>query len=146
MRVLVVDDTDIQLDELRQVAEQAGAIVLSGRSTEEALQLIQQNEFDVVITDILFGQKPTDPSERIKMARRDGFRVLNAAKEHDPLCQIIVVTNYGEVSFGIEAMRLGAFDYLERSNDLIDFRLMLNAKITRAMDYRETKLELAGRG
>ncbi len=143
MKCLVVDDMQIQIDELLQDAEDAGGIVSTAVCAVDALALIERNSFDLVITDIFFGQKPAKAEDRMAAARAEGFAVLNAAKERDPYCQVIVVTNYGEPALGIEAMKLGAFDYIDRGNPTIDFQAMLTAKIARALEYRETKLAVA---
>jgi len=74
----------------------------------------------------------------------DGLSVVQAARQ-DEFTQVIVVTAYGSPELSVEAMELGAFDYLERGTPGTNFRKMLAAKIRLALDFQSAKLAVAGR-
>jgi DNA-binding NtrC family response regulator len=127
--ILIADDFRPFLDEMCQLAAGAETAVVSVASSREAINRLQNNEFDLVITDLFMESQSAE----------DGLSVVRAAKEHW-MTQVIVVTAFGKPEFSVESMRLGAFDYLERGTPGSDFRAMLCNKIRLALDYRAAKL------
>jgi DNA-binding NtrC family response regulator len=128
VKTLVVDDEPTLRSQLKWAAQGEGREIVEAESAEQAIQLIQQNDFDIVVTDL-------------KLATVDaGLEVLKAAKEKDIYTQVIVVTAYGTPEISVETMRLGAFDYLERNAPGTDSLAMLRSKITLAIELREAKL------
>ena len=101
-RILVVDDMRDTTDSLVRLLRRVGHDATASYSAERAFDLLKRNAFDVVVTDML-------------MERPDsGLEVLRAAKELDPHVEVIVLTAYGEVKTAVPAMKLGAFDYVEK--------------------------------
>ncbi len=100
-RILVVDDDP----SLRRVLEynlaRKGFRVTSAMNAEEALERFQREPFEVVITDIL-------------MPGINGIDLLNKIKAGSPETAVIVITAHGTIQTAIEAMKLGAFDYLTK--------------------------------
>lgn len=127
-RILVVEDEPDLRSQLEWVVREMGQEVISAESGQQAIQLIQKHNFDIVVTDL-------------KMeTEKAGLDVLKAAKERDIYVQVIVVTAYGTPKISIETMRLGAFDYIERNAPGSEFLLMVRSKVDLALQFREAKL------
>jgi DNA-binding NtrC family response regulator len=130
-KILVVDDEPELRSQLEWAArgENNGQEVVAAESGEQAIHLIQQQDFDVIVTDL---KMETDGA---------GLNVLKAAKEKDIYTQVIVVTAYGTPEISVETMRLGAFDYLERNAPGTDALAMVRSKISLALEFRRAILE-----
>lgn len=129
--VLLVDDDEPFVRSLSFTLEAADYDVSVALSGLEALEKIQPGSVDVVILDML-------------MPDLDGLEILRRTREVSPLTEVVVLTGHGSVSAGLEAMRLGAFDYLLKPcepDDLLDrIRRALEKKAIeegRATDRRE---------
>jgi DNA-binding NtrC family response regulator len=100
-RILVVDDEMIVCESCKRILEEEGyevEIALSGR---EALEKFKENPSDVVITDL-------------KMPGMDGMEVLTIFRRDYPDAIVIMITGYSTVETAVEAMKLGAFDYIPK--------------------------------
>jgi two-component system OmpR family response regulator len=98
-RVLVVDD---EIDFLETIVKRLEArnINVSGvESGRQALEAIEEQDFDVVILDV-------------KMPGMDGIETLREMKKKKPLVEVIILTGHASVESGIQGMQLGAFDYV----------------------------------
>jgi two-component system response regulator HydG len=98
-RVLVVDD---QRDFARGVALVLGdlkASVVLAHSVDEAVEALEQQGFDLVLSDM-------------KMPGRDGLSLLAHVVERYPRMRVILFTAYGTIEAAVDAMRKGAWDYL----------------------------------
>ena len=103
-RVLVVDDeVNIREAIAKILAKQGHEVTLASDGTT-ALAALREGAFHVVITDL-------------RMAGADGMAVLRAAKEADPSVEVILMTAYGTVESAVDAMKLGAYDYLTKPVD-----------------------------
>src|SRR2546430_453669 len=100
-RILIVDDQRNMRTATALVLRQQGYQVSEAESGEVALSRLLAEPFDVVLTDL-------------KMAPLDGLAVLRGALEVSPSTQVIVMTGYGTVESAVEAMQLGAYDYLSK--------------------------------
>jgi DNA-binding NtrC family response regulator len=130
-KILVVDDEPALRRDLEWAAAGPGRQVEAAETGEQAIKLIQQNGFDVVVTDL-------------KMETEDaGLDVLKVAKEKDPNTQVIMITAYGRPEISVRTMRLGAFDYLERTAPGTDTLAMVRSKITLALEFRSAILRQA---
>lgn len=107
-RVLVVDDMPDVVDSLERSLRKTGNEVTKAYSAEETIQLLNREHFDVVVTDLVM---ETETS---------GIEVLKKAKQLNPFVEIIVLTGYGAVKTAVPAMKLGAFDYVEKSTEIND--------------------------
>ena len=100
-RILIVDDQRNMRTTTALVLRQEGYEVAEAESGDAALSKLLTEPFDVVLTDL-------------KMAPLDGLAVLRGALEISPSTQVIVMTGYGTVESAVEAMQLGAHDYLSK--------------------------------
>ncbi len=99
-RVLVVDDEEDFLETLVNRLNKRNIDTTGARSGEEALELMKNKLFDVVILDV-------------KMpGGMDGIETLREIKKVQPLAEILLLTGHASVETSIEGMKLGAFDYL----------------------------------
>ena len=98
-RVLVVDDELDFLETLVKRLKRRKVDASGVSSGVEALQLLEQEHFDVVILDI-------------RMPGLDGIETLREMKRKRPLMEVILLTGHASVESGVQGMQLGAFDYV----------------------------------
>ncbi len=118
--LLLVDDDRHVLDSMAEWLREQGYEVEEAASVQEATHLAGTKPFDLVLSDIRLGDG-------------DGFQVLAFFREHHPQAIVILMTGYGTVETGIEALREGAFDLLTKP--LIDEELAMS--IDRALSQRQ---------
>jgi two-component system response regulator PilR (NtrC family) len=124
-RVLVVDDEQSLRQLFKMLLEKEGYAVDVGSSLEDASRAIAHNLYDVVLTDL-------------KMAAEDdGLKVLRAAVQRDPATQVVVLTAYGTIESAKDAMRLGAYDYIQKPFNNSDLRSL----VRRALEKRGAVVE-----
>jgi DNA-binding NtrC family response regulator len=99
--ILVVDDKSGMRDMLCALLQERGHRPHACASGEEALFELEARRFDLVLTDL-------------RMGNVGGLEVLEAAKRRSPGAPVIVMTAYGSVADAVEAMRMGAFDFIEK--------------------------------
>lgn len=104
-RVLLVDDEEEFVSALSERLMLRGIEVDSALNGEEALALMGEKVFEVVILDVM-------------MPGLGGLEVLKQIKSTHPNTQVILLTGHGSTREGIEGMRLGAFDYLIKPVDI----------------------------
>ena len=97
--ILLVDDDEAILQSMGMLLRQDDFAITTATSGEEAIELLKNNRFDLVFTDL-------------SMSGLDGIQVLKEAKKTNPFTGVIILTGYGDMSSAIEALRLGADDYL----------------------------------
>ncbi len=117
--IYIVDDDPIILDSLSEFLRLEGHDVESGRSFEEAMQVLARKDFDVVVTDV-------------NMPGADGFELLRVVKQRYPNLVVIIITGYGTIESAVEAIKMGAYDYLTKP--IIDDELRL--VVERALEQR----------
>ena len=126
-RLLVVDDEEgirALLAEILSSADAAGGQppheVLTAKDGDEAAALVDRQGFDVVVTDL-------------KMPGRDGLQLLAKLRAEQPETQVILLTAHGTVATAVEAMKAGAFDYLQKP---LGSPAELRALVARALERR----------
>src|SRR5581483_1256121 len=112
MRVLVVDDERSMRELLSITLRQAGYDVTVAAGGNAAIEALRNSSFDVVITDL-------------RMHETDGMAVLRAARELTPDTVVVVVTAYASTETAVEAMKLGAYDYVTKPFKLDEIRVTL---------------------
>lgn len=123
-KILVVDDEKAIRDSLNMVLSDEGYAVSSAADGEEALDLINKDDFDIVITDI-------------KMPNVDGMELLSKGTKNSPSTFFIIMTAYASVNTAIEALRYGAYDYIIKPVEFDDLLL----RVKRLLDYKKVSLE-----
>ncbi|MEJ2023690.1 MAG: sigma-54 dependent transcriptional regulator, partial [Deltaproteobacteria bacterium] len=124
-KILIVDDELIMRESLAGWLERDGHQVEKASSGEEALELIENTRYDILLLDI-------------KMDGMSGLEVLKRVHENDPDVAVVMITAYGSVSTAIEAMKSGAFDYLMKPFDPNELGLLIEKIIQRQAMERET--------
>ena len=108
-RILLVDDEIIVRKVIGAQLGKLGHTVFTAASAEEARAVFSENSMDMAFVDLRLGNQ-------------SGIDLLQVFKEHNPDCQIVLITGYASTETAIEAMRLGASDYLVkpvRSHELV---------------------------
>ncbi|MEO0052590.1 MAG: sigma-54 dependent transcriptional regulator [candidate division WOR-3 bacterium] len=124
MRILLVDDEAAYCELTASNLRSAGYTVDAVTSGATALELLNKNTYEVVITDL-------------KMTPVDGLAVMSAAKKNNPDTEVIIVTGFGTIATAVEAMRQGAFDFVTKPVSA-DHLLVLLEKIKQV---HRTRLE-----
>ena len=110
--ILIVEDESIVRESLRDWLTDGGYQVETVERGEEALQALVEQDFSVVILDM-------------KLPGKDGLKVLREAKTHRPQLKAIIITAYPSVPTAVEAMKIGAIDYLTKPIDLNDLEKLV---------------------
>ena len=100
-RVLTVDDEQVVCESIRRVLTEEGYEVATSTSSKAGLDLLRKEPFDLLLLDI-------------KMPEMDGIEMLKAARDISPETEVLIVTGYATIETAVEAIKLGAFDYLEK--------------------------------
>ena len=105
--MLVIDDEPVVLDLFQRVLGEKGLVIRLARNAEEALQLIEREEFGCVLADK-------------NLPGLDGIEIVRRVRQSQPHCACIVMTAYASTQSAVEALRLGAVDYIEKPFDDLD--------------------------
>ena len=111
-RVLVADDEQSMRELLAITLRRAGYEVTLAEGGAAAIARLERERFDLIITDL-------------RMQETDGMAVLRAARERAPETVVVVVTAYASTETAVEAMRLGAYDYVTKPFKLDEIRVTL---------------------
>lgn len=101
MKILVVEDEDILRISIGDDLKEEGFEVSLSKSPLLALDLLEKEEFEVALVDY-------------KMPGMNGIELLKKIKERQPDCAVIIMTAFGTIQTAVEAMRLGAYDYITK--------------------------------
>ena len=123
-RLLVVDDESRQMEALCRTLSPEGYDVTGFSVPEEALTALREQPFDVLLTDLM-------------MPGMDGLALLRAALQIDPDLVSIMMTGQGSVTSAVDAMKIGALDYILKPFNLTAIRPVL----ARAVDVRRLRLD-----
>jgi DNA-binding NtrC family response regulator len=109
LRILVLDDEPIVGKRLKPALAKSGYEVRVVATGAEALRLIDEVAFDIVVADI-------------RMEGVDGLEVLRHARAHSPRTKVIMITGFATVELAREALTMGAFDFIAKPFKLDDLR------------------------
>lgn len=131
-RILLVDDEEVFLEQLKDALEQSRLDLEVDTAGDgiEALEKLERHRHDIVITDI-------------KMPRMDGYTLLKEIHSRYPTTYVVVVTAFGSISGAVEAMKYGAYDFLEKPFNMDTLEISL-AKILRQHEILRENIELKG--
>lgn len=125
-RILIVDDDELIIESFERFFQEYENIFDIDKTSDskEALRLIEQRNYDLVITDIV-------------MPEVDGIQVLRKVKEVQPESEVILITAYSSTGSALDAMHFGAFDYITKPFDLSELKI----RIMRAINKRKAVLQ-----
>jgi DNA-binding NtrC family response regulator len=123
-RILIIDDSQDVCAHLAEYLRAEGFEVETSTEGAAGISLLESNFYDIVLTDL-------------KMPGVDGMEVLRYLKEHAPESICIILTGYGTIKNSVEAIKLGAFDYLTKPVKLDEILIT----IQRALEHRDLKRE-----
>jgi two-component system response regulator PilR (NtrC family) len=111
-KILVVDDEQSLREVLSIMLKRTGYAVTSVADGEEAIELLNKDIFDLVITDL-------------RMPKIDGMEVLKAAKSASPETVVLIITAFASADSAVEAMKQGAYDYLTKPFQVDEVQLII---------------------
>lgn len=118
--LLLVDDDKYVLDAMAEFLRGLGYRTETASNSRDATQRMKEYPFDVVVSDV-------------NLPDQDGFQLLEWAKQHTPETAVILLTGFGTIENAVEAIRLGAFDYMTKPIICDE----LNFSIERALGQRQ---------
>ncbi|MBN2516048.1 MAG: sigma-54-dependent Fis family transcriptional regulator [Deltaproteobacteria bacterium] len=123
-KILIAEDDDLNRQNLTELLSESGYDVMAVSNGKEAMEAFPTDKYDLVITDL-------------KMPHVDGLQLLRFVKDINPDNVVVVVTGYATVKSAVDAMKLGAFDYITKP--LKDDRVEMT--IERALSFAKLKDE-----
>src|SRR3954465_14815585 len=124
-RILIADDHDALRRGLARGLTEAGHDVEEASNGNAAIERLHDSYFDVVLSDL-------------KMGGSDGIDVLRTTKALHPTTAVILMTAFGSVNTAVEAMKIGAFDYVQKPFEIEE----MEVKIEKALEMRRVKTDL----
>jgi DNA-binding NtrC family response regulator len=124
-RILVVDDDPQIRDLLTTFLERDGYDIETADSARSAIACLENDTYDIVLTD----KNMPDGSGDVEA----GMLVIQYIKEHAPATEVIMITGFATIETAIEAMKMGAFDYIMKPVPMDELR----RKIERILEYKE---------
>src|SRR5204863_8554865 len=124
-RILIADDHDSLRRGLAQAIAEAGHDVEEAPNGNAAIEKLHEGFFDVVVSDL-------------KMGGSTGLDVLKTAKQLHPTTAVILMTAFGSVSTAVEAMKAGAFDYVQKPFEIEE----MEVKIAKAREMRRMQHQI----
>ncbi len=125
-RILIVDDEEDLTLGYSKCLSKVGYEVKTASSGEEAIEILKKEIFDLMLLDI-------------RLPAMDGMQVLAKALEIDPDLLVIMITAHGSVASAVDAMKLGAYDYLMKGFDHEELRVV----VKKALDVHRLKREVS---
>ena len=122
-QVLIIDDHDAIREGLELLLRRRGHRTLSADGGQRGLDLLEEEGADLVITDL-------------RMAQVDGMEVLRRVRERAPATDVLVITAYGTIEMAVEAMKLGATDFISKPFSSEEFGVKVE-RILKERDERE---------
>ncbi len=119
-RILVVDDNELFRDSIVETLHRLGYTIEAAQDGPNALQLIARTSYDLVISDM-------------KMPGMSGIELLEKIKNNNPDIPFLIITAYGAIETAVEAMKKGAYDFLQKSDNLIR---ELELTVERTLQYQ----------
>ena len=122
--ILIVDDEKTIRESVSLVLSEEGYNTEMASNGDQAFEMLNENDFDVLITDL-------------KMPGMDGMELVRNTLKICPQTSVIIITAHASVESAIEALRMGAFDYILKPFDFDDLLL----KVQRLINHKELALE-----
>jgi two-component system, NtrC family, response regulator HydG len=125
-KILIVDDELVVRDSLGKWFTSEGYTARPVGGAREALEIIQQMEFDIALIDI-------------KMPGMDGMELQTRLREADPELTVVIMTGYASVDTAVQALKHGAYDYITKPVDPDE----LSHLVSKALEHKRTRREVA---
>ena len=125
-KVLIIDDERIALRNLEHVMKKEGYDVTGTQSSMNALKLLEEQQFDVVLTDL-------------RMEKIDGMQILMKSRERHPDSEVIMITGFATLDSAVDAMRHGAFHYISKPFKLDEVRKVVKEAIMKVALKKENQ-------
>jgi two-component system NtrC family response regulator len=131
-KILIVDDEEVFLEQLKDALENSSLDLRIDTASVgvEALEKMEAERHDIVITDV-------------KMPRMDGYTLLREIQNRFPSTYVVVITAFGSISGAVEAIKYGAYDFLEKPFNIDSLEISLT-KILRQHEILKENIELKG--
>ena len=126
IRLLIVDDERVALRNLEHVMRKEGYEVTATQSGANALRLLEEQDFDIVLTDL-------------KMEKVDGMQVLERSRALHPDAEVIMITGFVTLESAVEAMKRGAFSYVAKPFKLDEVRQVVREAAEKVRLKRENR-------
>lgn len=127
-KILLVDDEKEFLDVMSERMRARGMDVSTAESAQEALQKVEAGGYDAIVLDLM-------------MPGVDGIETLKALKKSQPELQVILLSGQATLEKGVEAMKLGAMDFMEKPADLNELTEKIKTAQAKKMVVVEQQLE-----
>src|SRR6187399_1060841 len=124
-RILIADDHDSLRRGLAQGIAEAGHDVEEAANGNTAIEKLHDSYYDVIVSDL-------------KMGGSTGLEVLKTAKQLHPTCAVILMTAFGTIQTAVEAMKAGAFDYVQKPFEIEE----MEVKINKAIEMRQMQHQI----
>src|SRR6186713_1755063 len=124
-RILIADDHDSLRRGLAQALSEGRHDVEEAPNGNAAIERLHESAFDVIVSDL-------------RMGGSTGLEVLKTAKTLQPNCAVILMTAFGSISTAVEAMRAGAFDYVQKPFEIEE----MEVKIAKALEMRQMQHQI----
>jgi DNA-binding NtrC family response regulator len=115
-RILIVEDRDSLRRMLERALSQEGYEVTAAADAQAGIRWVDERPFDLVLTDL-------------KLPDVSGLEVLAASRRAQPRVPVVVLTGFGTVGTAVEAMKLGAYDFLEKPLEIDDLARLVERAI-----------------
>ena len=127
-KVLIIDDEVQFLENLAERMTVRGMDVSTAQDTNNALEVVDSQEFDAIVLDL-------------QMPGMNGIEMLKHIKEKHPDMQVILLTGHATLEAGVEAMKLGAMDFMEKPADINSLTEKIKKAQAKKMVLVEKKTE-----
>ena len=125
-KILIVDDEKIALKNLEHVMKKEGYTVVATQSGQNALKLLEEQSFEVVLTDL-------------RMEKVDGMQILKRCHELYPDTEVIMITGFATLETAVETMKQGAFYYISKPFKLDEVRKVVKEAIEKVRLKNENR-------
>jgi len=126
-KILIIDDEQSIRNTLREILEYENYKVEEAKNGQEALNLLYENKYDVVLCDV-------------KMPQMDGIEVLEKAMNNGVECPFIMISAHGTIDTAVDATKKGAYDFIQKPPDLNRLLIAIRNALDKSTLVTETKV------